>query len=227
MTDYDNTPKPTDPFDDAEIVAWAAFVFPIAMKMLKHCVDDANEVCQKVIVQILTNATRIRGAASPEAYVYGIVRNEVSALRRQRSAPGPKPVRGLGQVEDQDQAGRTPRKKVINFGHPVAGGDECDEQKISFDELKPHNYIGSGSPPVAPDEWAMAREEAEACRADVSKAMAKLPKHYRDALTCIAIERRSYADAASYLQIPEGTLKSHVSRAKKKLAAMLGGRWAR
>lgn len=54
-------------------------------------------------------------------------------------------------------------------------------------------------------------------------AMDTLEPDLRDTLALVTIEGLSYADTASFLDIPVGTVMSRVSRARKHLAGLLGG----
>jgi len=55
----------------------------------------------------------------------------------------------------------------------------------------------------------------------VHKAMAKLPQDQRAALALVAVEGYSYAEAASILEVPIGTIMSRISRARKTLCDAL------
>ena len=55
----------------------------------------------------------------------------------------------------------------------------------------------------------------------VSAAMEQLPAEQRAALVQVAVEGRSYAEAAAFLEVPIGTIMSRVARARKALAANL------
>lgn len=55
-----------------------------------------------------------------------------------------------------------------------------------------------------------------------SLAMAQLPEEQRSALLLVAVEGRSYAEAAEIMDIPLGTVMSRVARARRQLADKLG-----
>lgn len=57
--------------------------------------------------------------------------------------------------------------------------------------------------------------------AEAERAMAKLPEEQRAALSLVAIEGLTYAEAAEALQTPIGTIMSRISRARAALAAAL------
>lgn len=52
-------------------------------------------------------------------------------------------------------------------------------------------------------------------------ALGGLPEQQRMALSLVAIEGKSYAEAADILQIPVGTIMSRIARARQSLAAIL------
>ncbi len=58
--------------------------------------------------------------------------------------------------------------------------------------------------------------------AEVNEAMSKLPDEQRAALSLVALEGFSYAEAAEVLGAPIGTIMSRISRARKVLAEALG-----
>ena len=55
----------------------------------------------------------------------------------------------------------------------------------------------------------------------VMKALTGLPEEQRMALSLVAIEGKSYAEAADILQIPVGTIMSRIARARQALATLL------
>ena len=66
-------------------------------------------------------------------------------------------------------------------------------------------------------EQAVARAELAIVRAEV----AKLPEEQRIALALVAIDGRSYQEAADTLGVPIGTIMSRLSRARRKLVEAL------
>ena len=60
-------------------------------------------------------------------------------------------------------------------------------------------------------------------RRSLADALARLPDGDRDVLLLIAIGGLSYAEVAFALSVPEGTVGSRLNRARRKLAAALGG----
>jgi RNA polymerase sigma-70 factor, ECF subfamily len=58
---------------------------------------------------------------------------------------------------------------------------------------------------------------------DLERSLALLPAEQRDVLLLVALEDMSYAEVASVLGIPIGTVMSRLSRAREKLRAMMHG----
>jgi RNA polymerase sigma-70 factor (ECF subfamily) len=58
--------------------------------------------------------------------------------------------------------------------------------------------------------------------AETARAMQLLPAEQREALLLIAVEGMSYAEAATVLQVPIGTLMSRLGRARSALRSMTG-----
>ncbi len=69
------------------------------------------------------------------------------------------------------------------------------------------------------DEAPSAEESAGQERAleALNVAMAKLPPEQRLALTLVAVEGKSYAEAADILEVPVGTIMSRIARARAQL----------
>jgi len=62
-------------------------------------------------------------------------------------------------------------------------------------------------------------------RRDVHAAVATLPEHYRAVVVLHYLEDASYPEIAEILELPLGTVKTHLHRAKKLLRGQLHG-WA-
>lgn len=56
----------------------------------------------------------------------------------------------------------------------------------------------------------------------VSAALAELPLEQRLALTLVAIDGKTYAEAAEILDVPVGTIMSRIARARRNLVAHRG-----
>ncbi len=61
-------------------------------------------------------------------------------------------------------------------------------------------------------------------RLDLAKAMSELPADQRAAVALCLAADFSHGEAAEALGIPLGTVKSHVSRGRAKLLALMGGK---
>ena len=55
--------------------------------------------------------------------------------------------------------------------------------------------------------------------AAVSAALEQLPKEQRLALTLVAVDGKTYAEAADILEVPVGTIMSRIARARRNLMA--------
>lgn len=60
-------------------------------------------------------------------------------------------------------------------------------------------------------------------RAEVQRALDRLPLPYREALLLREVEGMSYRDIAALAQIPIGTVMSRLARAREQLARVLNG----
>jgi len=79
--------------------------------------------------------------------------------------------------------------------------------------------------PLAPDDISDAqqapRQDAIMTCLNIGAAMKLLPPGQKEALALIALEGLSYEDAAAVLDVPVGTVRSRVSRAREALRPML------
>lgn len=64
---------------------------------------------------------------------------------------------------------------------------------------------------------AETQADAEEHLAAVNDAVMRLPSEQRLALMLVAVEGKSYAEAADILQVPVGTIMSRIARARKHL----------
>jgi RNA polymerase sigma-70 factor (ECF subfamily) len=55
----------------------------------------------------------------------------------------------------------------------------------------------------------------------VQQYLAKLPEIQREVITLFYLEERSIEDVAEILDIPEGTVKSHLHRARRALGEIM------
>ncbi|WP_433227290.1 RNA polymerase sigma factor [Microtetraspora malaysiensis] len=83
----------------------------------------------------------------------------------------------------------------------------------------------TGEDPVAVafDEQVAARVSASANRGRLAAALAKLGRGERDVLLLIAWGDLSYEETAQALGVPIGTVRSRLSRARRKVVHALGG----
>ncbi|MGN9907572.1 RNA polymerase sigma factor [Phytohabitans sp. LJ34] len=81
------------------------------------------------------------------------------------------------------------------------------------------------APEATPDfaDRVAARVAAGAVAAELAAALAGLPRRNRDVLLLIAWADLSYEEAAAALDIPVGTVRSRLHRAKKRVRAALSG----
>jgi RNA polymerase sigma-70 factor, ECF subfamily len=72
-----------------------------------------------------------------------------------------------------------------------------------------------------PDTLAETRDIAEHVRGEIDK----LPSHYRVVLTLYHLDGISYAEIADIMNLPEGTVKSHLFRGRKMLKDRLTAKY--
>jgi len=72
---------------------------------------------------------------------------------------------------------------------------------------------------------AAASSTASDDRRLVQQLLAALPADYRRVLTLYYLEERSYDEVAAILNMPVGTVKTYLHRAKRQLGEAYGGLW--
>jgi len=70
-------------------------------------------------------------------------------------------------------------------------------------------------------EGRHAAASAHASAVDVGQLVAQLPEKYRQVIALFYMEDKSYAEVARLLDLPMGTVKTYLHRAKKELAAAM------
>ncbi|WP_339708013.1 sigma-70 family RNA polymerase sigma factor [uncultured Sphingosinicella sp.] len=97
---------------------------------------------------------------------------------------------------------------------------------LAMDHLRQRTRRGMIEPIDAVPEAQLAhpaRQEAAVARADILALVAALPEEQRSVLLLIAVEDLSYAEAATVLDVPQGTIMSRLARARERLRRMMEG----
>lgn len=98
--------------------------------------------------------------------------------------------------------------------------DELRRKRRSREfSLEPLREQGFDPPDPAPGTEQQVLQKEEHAR--LREAIADLPEEQRDALVLTQLEGKPYAEAARLLSVDEGTVKSRVSRARKRLRDLL------
>lgn len=110
-----------------------------------------------------------------------------------------------------------PDKKFSTWLFSIAYHASCDRlsrrKRFSSDELQERADAGPG-----PEHQVIALDEAERLR----DAIAALPEKYRAVITLYHLQGRQYEEIAQVLELPMGTVKTHLFRAKEQLRRILG-----
>ncbi|WP_371673754.1 RNA polymerase sigma factor [Streptomyces sp. NBC_00289] len=91
--------------------------------------------------------------------------------------------------------------------------------------LRALSRVASAGPAEAEPlaERVAAKVSAESSRGELTGALAALPARHRDVLLLIAWGDLDYAETAEALQVPVGTVRSRLHRARTALRQALGG----
>lgn len=131
-----------------------------------------------------------------------------------------------GAAADADDLLQVTVERVLDKGMPT----DADARKWAYrvcknawiDEVRSRDvrqrypqHMGNDDEAEAPSaETSAAGERALEA---VSRALDRLPDEQRLALTLVAVEGKSYAEAAEILEVPVGTIMSRIARARKQL----------
>ena len=116
------------------------------------------------------------------------------------------------------------RRDILVWTISIAHNAYMDDRRRNarFPLVTPHE-----SQPDALHDVADAASPDIGLRIDLVAALNLLPQEQREPLLLVALEQFSYADCASVLGIPIGTVMSRISRGRIALRALLDGQPAR
>lgn len=80
----------------------------------------------------------------------------------------------------------------------------------------------TGPEPAAESHESDVVTSAAGLRPEVARALAALSQQERDVVLLVALDELSHEEIARALAIPNGTVRSRLNRARKKLRAALG-----
>lgn len=134
-----------------------------------------------------------------------------------------------GSAADADDLLQATVEKLLFKGMP----EDAHAAKWSYrvcknvwiDELRAREVRQRYPLTAVDDSTSQSTEEVaqvEQDLADVSAALDKLPDEQRMALSLVAIEGKTYAEAADILEVPTGTIMSRIARARKNLLQHYG-----
>lgn len=78
------------------------------------------------------------------------------------------------------------------------------------------------SPDIIPESTVSGGQEEREAMRDVATAFRRLPAIQREALWLVVVEGLDYAEAARVIDVPAGTLRSRLSRAREALRRGIG-----
>ena len=81
--------------------------------------------------------------------------------------------------------------------------------------------ISKRRPTAAIEAADRPRPDAPDRQRDILRMVRELPENYRQALMLFYMEERSYEEVARMLELPVGTVKTHLHRARQQLATII------
>jgi len=130
-----------------------------------------------------------------------------------------------GSAADADDLLQTTVERVLEKGMPVDAHAAKWAYRVCknawIDELRSrevrHRYPQLVMEQLEDSPSAERTAGGERQVAAVSEALGKLPREQRLALTLVAIDGKTYAEAAEILEVPVGTIMSRIARARRNL----------
>ncbi len=159
--------------------------------------------------------------AGHQTYVYsicrGLMRNEADAADMTQDA-FVRVLRSLHTYRGETKFSTWLYRLVTNVcldelrrrGVPAIALDAVEEGAAPIDPADP-------DPWVQPERWASAAEDS----VELQRALAELSTPQRLALTLFYFDDLRYEDIAQVMNVPLNTVKSHIRRAKERLADLL------
>lgn len=123
-------------------------------------------------------------------------------------------VRAFARRSDYDLSYESARPWLLAIANDLIGRHRRSERR----RLAAYARLDAG-PSLADDDAAIARVDAAAKMPAVARALGRLKPAERDLLLLLAWGELSYQDAARALEVPVGTVRSRLARAREKLEA--------
>jgi RNA polymerase sigma factor (sigma-70 family) len=102
------------------------------------------------------------------------------------------------------------RPKTVTY---IDDLNAAEQQELEYEGLH-------GAKIETPEEAALLKADAE----EIQKALAQLPPQFREVIVLREINQMNYRDIAEITNVPIGTVMSRLSRGRRELMALLGGR---
>jgi len=157
---------------------------------------DALDATQDALVAAIRSLSRFDGRSSFGTWLYRVATNTcIDELRRRRRRPVTGIVYDIAEVaEGMSSEGRLSGPRIA--GRSAPGPD-------------PSGHVGGSRDPA----------EVVAARMDVDAALALLPVEFRTAVVLRDVCDLPYDEIAQVLDLPIGTVRSRIARARSALAA--------
>ena len=213
---------------EALVTAHYDRVYALCRRMLGN-EADALDATQDALLAAIRGLSRFDARSSLATWLYRIATNAcIDEMRRRRR----RPVTGLG-ADIADVVGEVSFDASGLFVVPrESRGDRFDEPVLRTDVWPDEG--GAAAPrwptsrsPGARDitgrdkgaEWGRDPADVVAARVDVDEALASLPEDFRTAVVLRDVCDLPYDEIADILQVPVGTVRSRIARARSALAA--------
>ena len=126
-----------------------------------------------------------------------------------------------GTVERLLERGIPDDAHTARWAYRVCRNYWIDELRSREVRMRHANLAVQSGEAIEVSPSAEVQSEGERSLEAVNVALAALPEEQRMALSLVAVEGKSYAEAAEILEVPIGTIMSRIARARKQLLPVI------
>ncbi len=169
---------------------------------------DALDATQDTLVAALKALGRFDGRSSFGTWIYRIATNTcIDEMRRRRRRPVTGVAADVGEVADEISIGSGPPGLFVF--PPPQGGEPSHDHAVGGGRI---GGLTGGRDPA----------DIVAARLDIDAALRALPLEFRTAVVLRDVCDLPYDEIAEILDVPVGTVRSRIARARTALSATWG-----
>ncbi len=171
--------------------------------------SDAEDLVQDTLLRAYTRFGSFRPDGSPRAWLHTLMRNLfITGWRRKTREP---------QQVSLDALPESGAGLLAAAGSGSVGMHTAAPDAWATPTGRPTSSPSSAAAEPSPERVVLNRAEEDA----VLRAVAGLPREFRDVVVLSDVNGLSYQEIADRLQVPVGTVRSRLSRGRKRVQQAL------